>query len=136
MFDVSYKLQRLKNIFKTWEKQKSTLRAKEISEIDLAILTLLSSHHFSILTKEATYSLLLLKSRKDSLLAHQILTWKLKSRVDWIQEGDANTKFFHSFASARRNSKAIGELNNQSGETIEDDTKLKAMSVQHFSELL
>ena len=82
MFDFSYKLQRLKNTIKTWEKQKTTLRAKEISEIDLAILTLLSSHHSGILTEEASSSLILLKSRKDSLLAHQILTWKIKSRVD------------------------------------------------------
>ena len=84
MFEFSYKLQRLKNTVKTWEKQKSTLRAKEISEIDLAILTLLLSHHSGIHTEEATSSLLLLKARKDSLLAHQILTWKLKSRVEWI----------------------------------------------------
>ena len=80
--------------------------------IDLAILTLLLSHHSGILSEEASTSLILLKARKDSLLSHQILTWKLKSRVDWIQEGDANTKFFHSFAFAKRNSKSIWALNN------------------------
>ena len=111
------------------------MRTKEISEIDRAILTLLASHHSSILSKEASSSLALLKSGKESLLTNQILTWKLKSRVDWIQEGDANTKFFHSFVSARRNSKAIWALNNQFGETFEDDAKLKYLGVQHFSEL-
>ena len=94
------------------------MRTKEISEIDQAIFTLLSSQHSSILSKKETQSLVVLKRRKDSLLSHQILTWKLKSRVDWIQESDANTKFFHSFGSARRNSKAIWALNNQFGETI------------------
>ena len=69
------------------------------------------------------------------MLSHQILTWKLKSRVDWIQEGDANTKFFHSFTSAKRNHKAIWSLQNPSRENIEDDANLKVLGVQHFSEL-
>ena len=38
MFDFNFKLQRLKNDVKTWEKNKNTLRTKEISEIDQAIL--------------------------------------------------------------------------------------------------
>ena len=76
-----------------------------------------------------------MKSRKDSLLAHQILTWKLKSRVDWIQEGDANTKFFHSYASARRNSKAIWSLNDKKGNMVLEDAPLKQLGKHHFSDL-
>ena len=43
--------------------------------------------------------------------------------------------FFHSFASDRRNSKSIWALNNQFGETIEDDSKLHSLGVHHFAEL-
>ena len=94
MLNFNYKLQRLKNEVKTWEKKKNTLRTKELAEIDLAIGSLLTSQPSGILSDADTQSLVVLKRRKDSLLAHLILTWKLKSRVDWIQEGDANTKFF------------------------------------------
>ena len=68
-------------------------------------------------------------------MTHQILTWKLKSRNDWLNEGDANTKFFISFASAQRASKSIWGLCNQLGEMIEDDIQLKDLGVAHFSEL-
>ena len=76
-----------------------------------------------------------MKARKDSLLAYQILTWKLKSRVDWLSEGDANTKNFHTYASARRTSKSIWGLQNQLGELVEDDAQLKRLGVSHFTKL-
>ena len=94
MFNINFKLQRLKNEVKTWEKEKNRQRTKELAEINLAIVSLLSSHPSGILYVADTQSLVVLRSRKDSLLSHLILTWKLKSRVDWIHEGDADTKFF------------------------------------------
>ena len=95
---------------KDWEKRKISTRTKEAGEIDSAILDLLSTQPSGIFFAEGTSQLSILKSRKESILTQQILTWKLKSRVDWINEGDANTKFFHSYASTRRNSKTIWAL--------------------------
>ena len=111
------------------------IRAYETWEVDLAIQSLHTSQSSSILSAFETSQLSLLKARNDSLLTHQILTWKLKRRVDWINEGDANTKFFDSYASSRRNSKSIWGLQNHFGERIEDDAQLKHLSVSHFSEL-
>ena len=48
-----------------------------------------------------------LKVEKDKYLAHEVTIQRLKSRVLWIKEGDANTKFFHAYASSKRNSKTI-----------------------------
>ena len=76
-----------------------------------------------------------LKCRKENLLAHQVLTWKLKSRANWINEGDSNTNLFHCYASARRNSKYIWALLNQVGDMVEEDSHLKQLGVQHFSEI-
>ena len=103
--------------------------------MDQAILSLLSIHSLVILSLYESTQLSILNSRKDSLLNHQILTWKLKNRFDWINEGDANMKFFHSYASAKRNSKSIWGLQNQHGEMIEDIDQLKNLSVSHFSDL-
>ena len=60
---------------------------------------------------------------------------RLKSRVLWINEGDANTKFFHTYASTRRNSKAIWSLTNKNGYLVSEDAPLKQLGKQHFCDL-
>ncbi|CAB4294161.1 unnamed protein product [Prunus armeniaca] len=41
--------------------------------------------------------------------------WKLKSRVQWLQEGDKNTKFFHSKTISRRRINRLHGLKDQGG---------------------
>ena len=43
----------------------------------------------------------------------------------WASLGDANTKFFHSVASARKNHNAIWGLEDEGGNMIEDDKGIK-----------
>ena len=59
----------------------------------------------------------------------------MKSRVQWIREGNANTRFFHSFASTRRNTNAIWSLKDQNGISVSEDLALKQLGKQHFSDL-
>ena len=110
MLTLTCKLKILKETVKAWEKEMKQTKAKETLEVDLDINTLLASQDYGILYVYESSLLSCLKAQKDSLLTHQILTWKLKSRIDWLNEGDENTKFFHSFASARRASKSIWGL--------------------------
>lgn len=65
--------------------------------------------------------LLALKNKKGKFLTQEVLTLRLKSKALWISEGDANTKFFHSFASARRNKKTIWSLTHHEGNLISND---------------
>jgi hypothetical protein len=46
------------------------------------------------------------------LLADEEL-WHQKSRETWILSGDKNTKFFHRFASFRRNKKHLWEVKDE-----------------------
>lgn len=39
-----------------------------------------------------------------------LLMWHKKSRVQWLKEGDNNTKFFHKMANARRSINGIHSL--------------------------
>jgi hypothetical protein len=54
-----------------------------------------------------------LSARK--LLLDEEESWRQKSRVIWIKCGDKNTKYFHHFASYRRNKKFIWEIKDEAG---------------------
>ncbi|XP_020674840.1 uncharacterized protein LOC110094046 [Dendrobium catenatum] len=56
----------------------------------------------------------------NSTLARILKWWKQRAKVQWIEEGDYNTRFFHSMASARRRSKSIELIKREDGsETTE-----------------
>ena len=76
-----------------------------------------------------------LQEKKNKYWAHELTTLRLNSRALWLKEGDANTKFFHLFASAKRNSNTIWSLNGQDGISVTEDLDLKALGVKHFSNL-
>ena len=102
----SLKLGRLKGIVKGWERKKKCERKQLILDINDEISNILLMDS-GLLTAAYVDKLKGLQDRKGKFWAHEVTTTRLKSQELWINEGDANTKFFHSYASARRNSKAI-----------------------------
>ena len=76
-----------------------------------------------------------LHDKKGNILAHEVTTQRLKSIVLWLREGDANTKLFHAYALARRNSNAIWSLKDINGNLVYEDTTLKKMGKKHFSDV-
>ena len=42
------------------------------------------------------------RSEVENLLSLEEISWRQKSRMLWIKEGDNNTKFFHKVANSRR----------------------------------
>ncbi|XP_077252938.1 uncharacterized protein LOC143892304 [Tasmannia lanceolata] len=50
------------------------------------------------------------KEEHKGLLLQEEISWRQKSRVNWLKEGDKNTAYFHNMASARRRNNRIEAL--------------------------
>ncbi|MCI27673.1 endonuclease/exonuclease/phosphatase family protein, partial [Trifolium medium] len=62
---------------------------------------------------------------------HASICWQ-QSRSRWLNEGDANTKYFHTILASRRRGNAISSL--QVGDTnVEGVTPIRSAVVSHFA---
>ncbi|KAL9664408.1 hypothetical protein QQ045_019808 [Rhodiola kirilowii] len=71
----------------------------------------------------------------DEWLLREELFWKQRSRVDWLKEGDRNTRFFHLHASRRREINTIESLKVDGDTWISGDEELCEVVVNHFGRL-
>nr|XP_027103110.1 uncharacterized protein LOC113724399 [Coffea arabica] len=71
---------------------------------------------------------------KEALL-RQAIFWRQKSRLRWLKEGDANSKFFHSYVRQRRVKVRIHRLQTSSGAWTDDVGSIHAMAETFFSDL-
>ena len=61
--------------------------------------------------------------------------WKQRSRIQWLSEGDQNTKFFHQRASGRKRRNKINKLSRRDGSLTEDFAEMKSIVVDFYKNL-
>jgi hypothetical protein len=62
--------------------------------------------------------------------------YKQRSRIQWLQLGDRNTKFFHRSLVHRQTSNAVHVLTDEAGNQVYEKDKLGTMAVKYFQQLL
>ena len=73
--------------------------------------------------------------RLEDLLHMNDDYWRIRSRSNWMQQGDRNTSYFHHHASQRRTRNQIKKLKNSTGVWIEDGVELEKLIVGHYTSL-
>jgi hypothetical protein len=63
------------------------------------------------------------------------IMWRQRSQIQWLAEGDKNTRFFHLRASKRKKRNKIYSLTRQDGSTIEDQDELCQMTRDFYRNL-
>jgi hypothetical protein len=71
----------------------------------------------------------------DSLLEQEETYWKQRSRINWLKEGDRNTKFFHKKASWRARKNKIEKLQKVNGTMTEDKEEMESMTTYFFKDM-
>ena len=131
--NLQAKMTRIKDATKRWESAKKLALKAELSNITQNICTIYSDMA-STPPSEDTFTLLRdLGNRKKEILLMEEITWKLKSRITWLREGDQNTKFFHKLASDRRNRNAIWRIMKLDGTYAISNADIQAEAYRHFS---
>ncbi|CAL2229041.1 unnamed protein product [Prunus armeniaca] len=71
----------------------------------------------------------------NCVLEQEAMLWKQKSRLQWLQEGDRNTKFFHLTTIIRRRRNKIERLKNNEGVWVEEAQDIKGLAMAYFEQL-
>lgn len=59
--------------------------------------------------------------------------WRQRSRINWLQSGDRNTRFFHEKASAQFKKNYINGLLDADGRWQEEDDKIEGIAVYYYN---
>ena len=74
----------------------------------------------------------LTKQRYVDLLIQNETFWKQRAKQFWLTAGDANTRYFHSMASARRRRNRILRLKDDSGVWRDNEEEVEKMMLAYF----
>lgn len=67
-----------------------------------------------------------MKLQLESKLDKEEVLWKQRAKIQWLVEGDRNTNFFHSQATARARKNEIHGLVDDLGHWCEDEAVMGA----------
>ncbi|KAI0516047.1 hypothetical protein KFK09_008719 [Dendrobium nobile] len=100
-------------------------RLKELNELKISLESRIEELQLvdcspNGLNEEQEHELRLKAIELNTTLARLATWWKQRAKARWIDEGDTNSHFFHSFASARRRGNRIIDVVNSNGERIVD----------------
>ncbi|XP_038985549.1 uncharacterized protein LOC120111740 [Phoenix dactylifera] len=133
MYRISRRLELTRRYPRRWNRVEVGNIFRRIEELEEAIANLQSREASGGgLSHEELSELRSFLSMHDSLLHQQEIFWRQKSRVQWIQEGDRNTKFFHQSTLIRRQRNRIRSIRGEDGQTTEDPDMICRVFEQFF----
>ncbi|KAK6149255.1 hypothetical protein DH2020_016780 [Rehmannia glutinosa] len=131
-FDIiSNKLDQCKIRLLNWSKTTFGCLDKQIAEIKSAI----SKLQKGIITSEVKQKLIEYNSQLDSLLLLHYLKWKQRAKQHWYKKDDKNSRYFHAFATARKEINTISALRDNCDILKSETSKIENIIGNFFADI-
>jgi hypothetical protein len=76
-----------------------------------------------------------IKEELHIMLEQEELKWKQRAKVNWLQNGDRNTKFFHAYANQRKKRNQISKIIDKDGRLCSSKEDIEEAFISFFKEL-
>ncbi|XP_012857002.1 PREDICTED: uncharacterized protein LOC105976270 [Erythranthe guttata] len=129
--DVVQKKKGLRLALIHWNKATVQAPRKRINQLNWRIHYLRGITQSEI-TKE---QIRVLKLELERAYEDNNLYWRQRSKIQWIQEGDRNTKFFHAKATSRHRINRMERLKGADGEWKESHHEIEQIISDYFNQL-
>ncbi|KAJ0984845.1 hypothetical protein J5N97_003201 [Dioscorea zingiberensis] len=131
---VAKKLKLTKDKLVRWKKETLNQKLARKKDILEAIKTIDQYKETRDLSAEELIQEASHRGEYERIISEEEAYWRQRSRVNWLQQGDQNTKFFHTIASQRRNINRINQLQ-VDGQTVTDPSRITEAISTHFTAL-
>eukprot|EP00253_Pinus_taeda_P002455 PITA_02455 len=135
MFLLHHRLKHIKGRLKEWNKNEfgNIFKAKgEVEKKLKEINQILIIEGYTEERKEIAESL---QHEWENRCLQEEIFWRQKSRIQWIKEGEQNTKFFRRSTIAHRNNNRIVKLTDHHGVERNTHEEMEEVLVQHFQRI-
>jgi ribonuclease HI/exonuclease III len=136
MYRLQQRLKNFKQSLKYWNKNSFGNILQSIKDIENKLegiqKTFISGARTVELMQEEEQLQIQLEERRKQ----EEILWKQKSRVQWLKEGEKNTKFFHRAMMHRRHINKITHLEDSQGNLTREHSKIEEELLKYYQDLL
>jgi hypothetical protein len=129
-FDVNSNLARCRKTLKKWVRKQGNPVEKQIQDKIQELHEVQMSDSAEVLLLEGP-----IKDELNDFLAQEEMKWKQRAKMNWLQFGDRNTKFFHAYATHRQRRNQIMRIQDFSGRLCTSKEESENAFVDYFSDL-
>jgi hypothetical protein len=130
-----WKLKSLKSTIKRWAKRFKNLSSQRLGLIEVELQSLYQTSLTDLNNEELTGRIKEKEVERLKILAAEEDTCRQRSWEFWLKNGDQNTKYFHHFASDRKNHKQIWEIQLEIDHEVTGQKELEEEAVNFFLNL-
>eukprot|EP00253_Pinus_taeda_P008881 PITA_08881 len=136
MHTFQLKLKEMKNKIKKWNKEEFGNIMEEKKRLEQRMEDLQQMDILEGIKEERTKEEGMILNQLEERRKQEEIVWKKKSRVQWLREGERNTKFFHKEMVQHRQRNRIFSIKNQEGQRVLQHEEIEKVLVNHFKDIL